>query len=227
MTLRPLSDVSPSDWFVPQAGVGRLSANLGPAGFESYARVLHGPEDSDEHDSSGRAEGHLSDDLLAALCEALDRHTDTPQDCFFALWDGYGNIHGGEAVAFLAAPQMPAWFGRIFGTPKNNVPPPAFPPNVMDGPRLHANGLDFLLFAGALDQAGDWGAVDYAVGAPRGRMNSPNLFWPADHSWFVTTNIDGNWSGVGGSERLIAELLADRRLEAIRTTYTDNLPEYR
>ena len=25
-------------------------------------------------------------------------HTTTPDDCFFALWDGYGDIHGGDSA---------------------------------------------------------------------------------------------------------------------------------
>ena len=35
--------------------------------------------------------------------------------------------------------------------------------------------------------------------------------WPADRAWFVTTNIDSTWTGVGGTEALIDALLRDDR----------------
>lgn len=226
MALRPLADVSPGDWFLDR-GDHRTRASLGPSGFEAYVRVLHGDEPQPHEGDLSRIEGHLDDPLLAALCDVLSRHTTTPQDCYFGLWDGYGAIQGGEAVGFLTTFAVaPLWPSRIFGREEPRpLPPPAFPPEVMNGPRLHA-GRDHLLFAGPLSRAGQWGAANYAVDLPRGGINSPNLMWPADRSWFVTTNIDSAWTGVGGSARLIADILADGRLEAVRTTYTDNQPEY-
>lgn len=217
MPLRPLSDMSPADWFVGSDAPLGFRATLGPPGFEKYARILHGfvsPNDDD------RGEGHLDDGLLEALCDVLSRHTATPDDCFFGLWDGYGDIHGGEAVGFLTTfSASPIWPGRIFRPPKPPpLPPPAFAANVMHGPRLTANGEDHLLFAGPLADAGRWGATGYAPGVPRD-INSPNLMWPTDHAWFVTTNIDSTWTGVGGSKALVRDLLADDRLEVVPTRY--------
>jgi hypothetical protein len=213
MTLRSLADLSAADWFLGKAA----SPLLGPAGYAAYARILHGFWSPDEDE---RAEGHLRDDLLEALCDVLTRHTDTPEDCFFALWDGYGDIQGGEPVSFLTSfTGSPVWPGRIFRASKPAPPPPAaFPAAVMNGPRLDANHADHLLFAGPLAEAGRWGATGYGPGVPRD-INSPNLMWPADHLWFVTTNIDSTWTGVGGSAALIHELLADDRLEVVSTRY--------
>jgi hypothetical protein len=90
----------------------------------------------------------------------------------------------------------------------------------MDGPLLVVNGEAHLLFGGPLDQAGQWGAAGYGNGVPRD-INSPNLMWPADHAWFVTTSIEGTWTGVGGSAALISTLLADRRLETVRQRYDE------
>ena len=214
MSLRPLSDLSAADWFVDDPAPASLRLNVGPSGFSAYVRVLHSPTGDGE-----RYEGHLEDDLLAALVDVLGRHTTTPDDCFFGLWDGYGDIHGGEAVGFLTAFSGPMkWPGRIFTKEKPPPPvPPAFSPSVMDGPRLAA-GHDYFVFGGPLRDAGQWGAVSYGHGVPRD-INSPNLMWPADHAWFVTTNIDSSWTGVGGSEELVAALLADPRLEVVRQRY--------
>ena len=44
---------------------------------------------------------------------------------------------------------------------------------------------------------------------------SPNLWWPSDHSWCVASEIDLPWTYVGGSKELIRQLLADERLETV------------
>lgn len=217
MTLRPLSDISAADWFV-----GTDVRELGPPGFEAYARVLHPWQESATDTATERADGYLPDDELASLCDVLARHTATPEQCFFGLWDGYGDIYGGDSVAFLTTfTGSPRWPGPIFSRPKPPAPPPpAFPPSVLNGPRLSLPNRDFLLFTGPLAQAGDWGAIGYGPAIPRD-LNSPNLAWPADHSWFFATEIDGEWTGVGGSAAMIDELVQDDRLEVVRT-HRDN-----
>ena len=218
MTLRPLSDVSPADWFIDDNASPMLRANLGPSGFEAYARVLHSEMNPGDGD---RYEGHLDESLLAALIDVLARHTTAADDCFFALWDGYGQIHGGDAVGFLTRfSGPPRWPGRIFAkeTPPPPVPP-AFPASVLEGPKV-SFFHDYLLFGGPLTDAGDWGATSYGHSIRRD-INSPNLMWPADHAWFVTTNIESTWTAVGGSEALISDLLAEPRLEVVRNRYDE------
>lgn len=209
--LRPLAEFSAADWF-DEVG------ESGPAGFESYARVLHPWHEG--ADGSERIDGHLPADELAALCDVLGRHSSTAGRCFFALWDGYGEIYGGDSVAFLTTFTGPApWPGRVFGKPKpKEPPPPAFAAAVLDGPRLVVGSRDYLLFSGPLADAGSWGAAAYGVGVPRD-LNSPNLFWPDDHAWFVSTDIEGSWTAVGGSEALVIDLLADPRLEVVRARH--------
>jgi len=218
MTLRPMAEFSAAEWFAEAD-----SSELGPAGFEAYARVLHpwtdGAEGTDGVQTE-RVDGHLPTGALRALCDVLGRHTTSADRCFFALWDGYGEIYGGESVAFLTAFIGPApWPSRPFRKPKpKDPPPPAFAASVIDGPRLTVRSRDYFLFTGPLPEAGQWGAAAYGVGVARD-LNSPNLSWPDDHAWFVTTEIEGSWTGVGGSEALIEDLLAEPRLEVVRARY--------
>jgi hypothetical protein len=217
MTLRPLADLSPADWFVHDASPSSLRGRLGPSCFEAYVRVLHASSSTGD-----RSEGHLDAPLLGALVDDLAQHTTTPDRCYFALWEGYGDIHGGEAARFLTAFSGPTrWPGRIFSADKPKAPPPpAFPAHVMDGPLLQVGGEQHFLFGGRLAEAGQWGAASWGGGAPRD-INSPNLIWPTDHAWFVTTTIDGTWTGVGGSAALAETLLGDRRLEVVRQRYDE------
>ena len=217
MTLRPLSDTSTADWLADDSASSVLRANLGPSGFEAYARVLHSPRGPEDD----RYEGHLEEHLLSALCEALTVHTTTPDECFFGLWDGFGELYGGESTLFLTAFTGPArWPGRFFTKEKPRPPvPPAFPESVLEGPKV-SYVHDYLLFGGPLSSAGEWGATSYCHGVPRD-INSPNLMWPADHAWFVTTNIESTWTGVGGSKALISDLLAEPRLEVVRNRYDE------
>lgn len=219
MTLQPLSDLSPAAWFLDDPAPLALRSTVGPSGFASYARLLHA---EDPPGVGERSEGHLPDRQLAALCTVLARHTTTPASCFFALWEGYGQIHGGDAVGFLMSFSGPMrWPGRIFTQEKPPPPePPAFAPEVMAGPLLRVGDAEHFLFSGPVQDAGAWGAATYRSGAPRG-INSPSLMWPADHAWFVTTTIDGVWSGVAGSAALVDDLVATPGLETVRQRYDE------
>lgn len=214
MVLRPLADLSPADWLVTAPDMWSELITRGPTGFESYARILHTPLNPGDHE---RREGCLDENQLAALREVLDLHTAPTQDCFNALWDGFGAIDGGEAANFLTAFTGSYAYGRIFRQARKQAPPPpAFPVEIMVGPRLRLPHRDYILFAGPLAEAGRWGAAPYALDIPRD-INSPNLLWPADHSWFVATEIDQDWTGVAGSVGLIDAVLADPRLETVKS----------
>jgi hypothetical protein len=73
--------------------------------------------------------GELEPQTLAALCRILAGHTDPASDCFFALWEGWGWIPGGESVAVLRASLSAP------GTtdPPAAAVPPASPPLFLHG----------------------------------------------------------------------------------------------
>jgi hypothetical protein len=94
-------------------------------------------------------------------------------------------------------------------------PPPAPPEWQLDltGPTFSLPHRRFHLFTGSLGDAlcvGTWHNADWFT------PHSPSLFWPSDRSWCVATEIDYDSTLVGGSARLIADVLADPALEAWR-----------
>jgi hypothetical protein len=69
-------------------------------------------------------------------------------------------------------------------------------------------GWRYVLIEAGPEQAATWRP------APRGQSNwksteLPDLMFPEDHAWLVSTLWDDDWSSIGGPEALIADLLQD------------------
>lgn len=76
------------------------------------------------------------------------------------------------------------------------------------GPRVHLPNRDYLLYGGPIEAAGStalFGEWD----------QSPNLWWPADGSWCVASEIDLPWTYVGGTVDMVERLVIDNRIEAL------------
>ena len=203
------------DWIAPRLGpFGGWVGSVAPRGYAAYARVLH-PVESGETaaltpwdrtcatsgatphalmqwsavagSSDGTPDaGNLDARSLRALCLLLITRTPA-QECFFALWEGHG------------------WVDCRGSTPPR---PSGYPVEILDRPRLELPHRSYLLFSGPLTESPLF--VDpHGVGP-----QSPNLFWPADRSWFVATEIDFDSTIVAGSVELVAAVLAEPGLEA-------------
>lgn len=220
MSLRPRADVAPADWFVQSQANWQDLVGFGPPGFDSYARVFF---EVDE-------DGDLRSDheVFADLVSVVAAHTSTPDDAFFGLWDGYSDIHGGDRLGYVffgPGARALAALSRLTRPLRRRIPP-AFAPEVIDGPKVVVENREFYLFSGPLAHAGDWGAAPIRPGWGRD-ISTPSLMWPADHAWFVASDTDPDWIGVGGSEDLITALLTDPRLDAETAVYGLDYPESR
>lgn len=242
--LHPSADVAAAGWLGPRLRrFGSAVAAVVPDGFPAYVRILHPargshgqpvrwaevaawsgrrmhrlvqfhaiarpaasvPTDPAPWDGEQPPDGNLPAELLRILCGTLAEYTSTAGSCWFCLWDGYGWLHGSPSVGIL---------GRRGGLPV----PPAFPAEVLGGPRVRLPGRDYILFAGSLAAASELGrASPLDSFLPR----SPNLFWPQDHAWCVASEVDLCCTLVAGSEPLAQALLADPRLEAWRVQAAD------
>jgi hypothetical protein len=231
------SNVEAADWIR-----ARLSSperhqvtSIVPGDFERYARVLHPaqlPDDRHElvrwsdvslwsgvamhgrvqwHEialprvappvrppwrGQGPREGSPFVDDMNVLVELLADTTSTPESCYFCVWNGY---LGGAAVMYTSS-----------GAPSQPLPPPPQPSRLVQLP-----WRDYALFEGPLSCASSFAGVSHWHGA------TANLWWPADHSWCVASEIDLPWTYVGGSVELIGRVLADERLEALPASPDD------
>lgn len=213
MSLHPLSDVSAADWFVDSDADWWTKVTLGPPGFEAYARVLYPLDDGQLAGNDSRTRSILMD--------VLREHTTSPHDCFFGLWEGCGYIEATwqwteteDGRTYRASgPEPPS------GVDAEPCSAAAFADDILDGPKVTLQHRKYYLFTGPLEMSGKWGARDQAPGLPRSSMDGPHLAWPADHAWFLAADTDPDWIGVGGSQTLIDELVADARLNVTLTAY--------
>lgn len=223
MAPTPCFHLSPADWVVSSELPWQQLVCFGPSGYGGYARLRFLPDPAfdgqSEYDVAGDAE-RSDEEQMRMLLEVLATHTRTPEDCHFCLGDGYGDIHGGTAVSVVLSSSD----GDLQPGP---AVAPAFPPEVMDGPRVVVPGRSYFLFHGPLHEAGDWGAAEMWTGQPRLAMPGPAFVWPADHAWFVASDIDPHWAGIGADTRVIDQLVSDPRLDVVPADPRAAQPAYR
>lgn len=247
---RVLDDVSPAGWLAERLS-GPIGTVLGtvPEGFAGYARVFHpvdphdgsGPvtwagvagrtgrtfhptaqwhaligaadpyADESELWTGGRPEqGNLVLPQLQALCDTLEPHTSTPEDCFFAMWEGWGS-HNGSSVRITLAEDGSGGAGPV---------PPLYTVGELTSQRLALPMREYLLLRGPLSAMS---AIARYDGPEAWWTQSPSIFWPADRSWCVATEIDFDSTLVGGSAEAVADVLARRELEALPVGAADSL----
>ncbi len=186
MTLRHETDLSVADWVVRADAPWAALATQGAPGLPAYATVHFDGEDADPY--------RPDPDVVALVTRLAAEHTTTPERCWFALWEGWGELEGGGRVYAEMDPHR--LFGRLF-----RQPPP-------------------LEVAPAFDRSdvGVWGARPPRPGWPAD-LPQASLTWPADHAWCIASDVDPSWFTVGGSPGLVDAVLAHPDLCAEPATY--------
>jgi hypothetical protein len=211
--LTHLDSLDPADWLrTSLATFGRNVSSFVPGDFPRYARVYH-PFDGNGGFSTWREQlavagelealdpaeaedfayhgvpdaqarvGTLPLSIIRTLLEHLGPATTTPEECYFAIWEGCGS---------------------------------AVPPTLM--PKLELPGRAYHVFTGPL-AAALTSFDDMQFEFPHWPHHmSANLWWPADHAWFVASEIDFAWTYVGASGECIDAVLKDPRIEAVETS---------
>lgn len=128
--------------------------------------------------------------------------TTTPEQCWFGVWDGYGWLYGRAAMRPLARTQAQAAH-------------PAVASGVESAPRVHLPNRDYLLYGGPLVAAAAFATTPW--------QQTPNLWWPADRTWCIASEIDLTSTYIGGAQALVDHVLADARFEAVAAQLTDTI----
>lgn len=144
-------------------------------------------------------EGQLPEEETRVLVELLWPFTATPEDCWFAVWDGWGDpvplVRAGHHPGFL--PVRESW------PPKHDVR--------LACPDPQRAFRVYYLYRGPIEAA-----IDLSC-----HRRGASLWWPGDRTWCVATEVDFSWTYVAGPEALIQAILADDRLESYRATPDD------
>jgi hypothetical protein len=167
-------------------------------------------------------DGSMPEHLVEEVATFLARWTFTPSRCWFGLWDGNGTWWKGASGVLTprdaevvmntgdleAVAEIEAEAGRI-DDERDRV--------LRATPTFGTPQRQYFLMSGPLSAAG---ALTDAAGG-----SSPNLWWPHDRSWFVSTEVDGFSTYIGGTALLIDAMVSSPIIEAVETSI-DTQPPY-
>ncbi len=130
----------------------------------------------------------------SALMNVLRQFTTTPERCYFAVWHGYGSIE-----------QL---FGELAGLRISKAKV-----------QLSFRGPDYFLCSGPLEAVMDFhGWIgDMWFG------QTPDIWWPEDRAWCVSSDVDTMDTCLAGSPGCIAAVLDAPELEALPAQLTTRL----
>jgi len=138
--------------------------------------------------------GSLTAADVAVLAGVLAAATETPDRCWFCIWEGHGWLQGSPSAAVLTARGA---------APVSAIAPPA----VLAGPRVRLGGRAYLLYRGPIETAGAFARHPW--------NQTPNLWWPEDRAWCVASEVDLPSTYVGGSAALAGRLRSEARVEVV------------
>ncbi len=207
----------------------RLSVFM-PSGFDGYARVLHplsdpGPNSNGHRwsdlapasalpiapeaglrdvmgqdqvtqewlDGYGPRSGSLSERTCAELVDVLRPQTTTPEVCWMAVWDGWGSWWPPITASTRAEGFRRAWQQR------GEIEEALRDVELIERPW----GRRYFLFRGPIDRACTF------------NWQSPQLWWPDDRAWFVSTEIDAFSTYVGAARPCLDTISASDALESL------------
>lgn len=207
----------PAEWIGESIGgepwtVGTLIPNR----YQSLLR-LHAPAPTPD------GWWELYRDLFDLVASLGGRHTTTPTQAWFAIWEGHGFDTATSHVAWRDPPADDAgrqWRAaererrRIADRERNSTIRSA----LATVPRFDLPYRTYYLARGPLSAITDMRSPDVDG------WRNPDLFWPHDRSWFAATDVDF-WSlYVGGSEDFTTEIEAHAPTPCASVHYHDRLP---
>jgi hypothetical protein len=210
---------------------------------DAVAFRLLGGDDHWDHDEVagpdgwlyGRPEeGSAPAGLLARIAEVAAAHTTTPDNVIAGIWEGWGGLVAGGGVfhvRFWDGPfgWLPTMLDSLVSRAKSRLTARALsrpgsgllPKEVAVGPRLELPLQRLLILfrspladyaGGRWREAAPWTDSDFRWD------QTPTALWPADHAWYLATEIDFDTTLVAGSQALADALIAAKGIEAARVS---------
>jgi hypothetical protein len=221
--------------------VGTRVGALVPTGYDAYARVLHHAEERVGSESirrrwselalrSGRQMhpavqfdrfgwpapppvGSLDRQEATTLVSMLSAYTTTPNNCWLAIWNGFGQLTGSVLVSVARVRGLGVRLQRRRAVRSYNLDPPS---DLADAPTVSLPAREYFLYRGPID------VVPRFEHMP-GHLQTPKMWWPEDRAWFVATEIDFDSTlvacaracaeGLVGSDLEVMEVSAETRLD--------------
>ena len=198
-SLRAADTVGPAAWLEQSCqGEWWTVGALVPNHYESLLRVYAPAPCPGEWWSTYR-------ELFAVVASIGERSTATPDQAWFAIWDGHG-FDGAEIRVAWSDPPRDETERQARDAERAQLRDESRRRNVavrsaLDQiPRFDRPHRTYYLLEGPVRAVND-------LRHPYGdRWRNPDLFWPDDQEWFVATDVDF-WSlYIGGRSSFIAEL---------------------
>ena len=143
MALTPCSDLSPAAWITGSDVPWYQLVAFGPQAFRAYARLrfLPDPTAPGQEEPSGvlGPDAPSENDVLGLALAVLGEHTNTPDDLYFCMWDGWGTPPALRGLPMVTVPHRSYFLfsgtladfadwdsPRMAGIIPGDVPPPAF-----------------------------------------------------------------------------------------------------
>lgn len=162
---------------------------------------------------------------LSAMAPLLAANTQTPEEIFLGLWNGLAFIHGGDQIEVLVDhdPQLSDEENAARHAAANaEAKRPAFSDQVRNGPTLHMGSgyRSYYIFEG---NAEDLASPLWARTSEGEQRQAPNLAWPQDRAWVLSTELYEDSSIIAGSRALIEALTSCPDIEAYEVTIDTRL----
>ena len=217
------------------ADIGTRVCAIVPTGYDAYLRVFHPAEERVGSESirrrwsvlaqrSGRQMhpavqferfgwpapprvGSLDRQEATALVSMLRAYTTTPNNCWLAIWNGFGQLTGSMLVLVARKHGLRDRLQRRRGVRSYMLDPPS---DLVDAPTVSLPGRAYFLYRGPID------VVPRFEHMP-GHLQTPNMWWPEDRAWFVATEIDFE-STLVACTRTCAEAMLGGDLEVMEVS---------
>jgi hypothetical protein len=250
LPLEYVDDIAPAAWIAERLHpFAQDAGSIVPPGFEAYARVFHpavrrvgdvelpvrwrevadanlrvhhprmqfgalvarvGTSTVAQHQSGlfdrWPRTGTLRLEDARALTDVLARYTTTPDRCWFAAWEGFGSLSDGSMAIH-----------SLNGATPEPMPPDVYREKPAEHPTFRLPHRGYYIAKGPLEAA-----LETVYGATWA-YQSASIWWPDDRAWCVATEIDFDWTYVGGSQECVAAVLGSPDLEALPARLSDGV----